>query len=533
MGKNTIENLHQTINSKISTTSNADELFEVKAELKEWIEWLNRSKKISRSQYTDLNKSITEKIKRRENEIEEKAPIQQNTININRIIYPLILIFFSIVLILVGFYYVYRPSQSDESAISAGTIPFRGTLKNAEGTPIDTKTDVLFRLYAQQNSGDALYEGKCIGTNGITPDFQGEFTVILGSDCGMEPIPEAILSNEVLFLGVTVATGEEISPRYRILSSTYSQNSAQVSGKSVGTGENNIPYLDENATMLIDATNPLIKATSGEFVLEGLSLSLKTSGGGEGNIMIQPDAGGYTLIPSGSVGIGVFEPSSKLEVVGLEPYNPIVNIKNISIEDSEHTKVMTLGLSTPSTGEYSKFISFQADVSKEEDGTEVGSIRLNNEGVSYETAGADFAEYFELNSSVEYKKGTIVSLTERGVGIARKNEVVVGAISTTAGFIGNVKPNTSRSHLVGLIGQIDVLVTNENGRILRGDRIGIGTVPGYGVVSDSTNIVGYALEDMDITTMQSKECPPSLQSTKDVFGNPIKCGLIKILLRPN
>ena len=533
MSKHTSENLEQTINSKILNAKDSKALLELREELSEWISWLKASNKISRSEYKDLNTLVIERVKERESEIGVSVSISKNNNNVNRTIYPLILIFFSIVLILVSFYYIYRPSQREASLQSAGTIPFRGTLKDAEGTPIDTKTDVLFRLYAQQNSGSALYEGKCIGTNGIIPDYRGEFTVILGSDCSMEPIPESILTNEVLYLGVTVATGEEISPRYRILSSTYSQNSAQVSGKSVGTGENNIPYLDENATMLISAMNPSIIATSGEFMLEGASLSLKTSGGGEGNIMIQPDAGGYTLIPSGSMGIGVFEPSSKLEVVGLEPYNPIVNIKNISIEDSANTTVMSLGLSTQSTGVNSKFITFEAGVSKEEEGTEVGSIRLNNEGVSYETTGADFAEYFELNSSEVYKNGTIISLSRQGVGIAHENEVVVGAISNTAGFIGNVKPQTSKSQLVGLVGQLSILVTNENGQILRGDPVGVGTIPGYGVKSKSINIVGYALENMDINTIQSKECPTNFQRIKDIYGDPIKCGILKILLRPN
>ncbi|QQS44614.1 hypothetical protein IPM65_03380 [Candidatus Roizmanbacteria bacterium] len=531
MAKKTIDNLQHTIHRRLFSTRDIKELIDLKNELKEWINWLKESDKVTKSEYQYLSSLVEEKVEERSSQFENPLNQVSNFNTSRKKVFSLLLILFALLLVILSLYLIYKPANVEVERSSDGTLPFRGTLKNAEGNPIDTKTDVIFRLYAQPNTGSPLYEGRCIGTEGIEPDYRGEFTVILGSDCSMDPIPEAVLTNEVIFLGVAISTGEEIMPRYRILSSTYSQNSAQVSGKSVGTGTNDIPYLNENGLILIEASDPALKATSGEFTIEGASLSLKTISGGEGNITLQPDAGGYTLIPSGNVGIGIFEPTSKLEIAGLEPYNPIASIKNISIEDSENTQVMSLGLATPSTSDNAKFISFRADVTKEEAGVEVGSIRLNNNGVSYETKGADFAEYFEISSLTEYPLGTIMAISETGISAAKKEEVLVGAISGTAGFIGNAKENTNNSQLIGLVGQIDVLVTNENGPIERGASIGIGTVPGYGISVRATHIVGYALENPK--AMQSELCPQEFRSVKDTSGNPIKCGKVKILLRPN
>lgn len=532
MAKSTIQNFKNTIQNRITSVTTDVELFELTNELREWIDWLRKNNKISKEEYLHLNNLIMEE-KRNIQAKSSKVTVTKNSAPPRRVFFPVVIIFLAIILLLGSLYYLYFPTVQEEIITNAGTIPFRGTLKNAESVPIDTRTDVVFRLYGDQNSAVPLYEGKCIGTEGIIPDYRGEFTVILGSDCSMSPIPEEVLKNDVLYLGVAIASGDEITPRYRILSSTYSHNSAQIAGKSLGTGKDTIPYIDSEAVMLIEAADPSIKSTSGTFLIEGASLSLKAVSGGGGSIMMQPDAGGYTLVPSGNVGIGVFEPTSKLEVVGLEPYNPITNVKNISIEDSESTNVLSLGLGTSSKGENARFISFRADVSKEENGSEVGSIRLNNEGVSYETKGADFAEYFNMDVPFKYQSGTIISLSNKGIRAAEGGEVIIGVISNTAGFVGNAKNDTLNSQLIGLVGQVDTLVTNENGLVSQGDRIGVGTVPGYGVISTNSHIVGYALGNVDSTRMQTDLCPKEYRNIRDRSGDIIKCGRVKILLRPN
>ena len=345
MKQKNIENLQHTIENKISSTKSVDELRTLNIELVEWVDWLKKDNKISNLEYSELRILIG-------NEIEEKSKnYERDTLHINKVpskktigVVLLFLTFFSIIIYII--IYIQGIRSPVEESVGLRTVPFRGILKSAEGEPIDSKTDVVFRLYNDQSADKPLYEGKCIGTDGILPDYRGEFTVVLGSDCNMNPIQESVLENEILFLGVTIGSGNEIIPRYRILGSSYSHNSAQLSGKTVGTKENTIPYLDNNGTMLLEANNAIIKGSNGNFTIEGASLSLKTSSGGEGDILLQPDAGGYTIIPAGNVGLGIFEPSSKLEVVGTEPFNAITSIKNISVEDSENTNVLSLGLGT-------------------------------------------------------------------------------------------------------------------------------------------------------------------------------------------
>lgn len=531
MSKNNSENLKNTIVSKMNAAQDSDELRKVSKDLIEWVDWLKLNGKISNTNYSELRNLITVHESSKKNEWNiNSTENKKNYVDGKRtwMFVFVLLTCVTIGFIILGFIRVVSLSEVADDNIT--TIPFRGTLKDAEGQPIDSKTDVVFRLYTQPEGSMPLYEGRCIGTDGLVPDYRGEFTVVLGADCNMKPLDESVLENKVLFLGVTIGSGEEIKTRYRILSSTYSHDSAQVAGRTVGTEENNIPFINGNGEVIIDASNPVIKATSGDFLIQGASVSLKTDSGGEGDITIQPNAGGSVIIPSGNMGLGVFEPNAKLEIAGVEPYQTIARITNLSIDDSGNGNVLSLGVGTLKEGKNAKFITFNANVTKEDSGTEIGSIRLNNEAVTYETKGADFAEYFD--TAFNYPVGTIISLSKRGIDIAYKNETVVGVSSDRAGFVGNSKSDSANSLLVGLIGQVDVFVTTENGNIKTGDAISIGKIPGHGVKGNARNIVGYALEDMDSLALSSNFCPEKFRRILDSSEQPIQCGRLKIFLRP-
>ena len=108
----------------------------------------------------------------------------------------------------------YISNSSDDSASSFVTMPFTGVLKNIDGTVVDTKRDVIFRLYPSEWESQPVYIGECIGEKGLTPEYDGSFTIVLGSDCGMVPITQELLDTyNSLYLGVQIGSDSEITPR--------------------------------------------------------------------------------------------------------------------------------------------------------------------------------------------------------------------------------------------------------------------------------------------------------------------------------
>ncbi len=535
MATKSTKQILQTAQEKITQAKNKDELQLVRQNVLDWLKWLHGKNKISSRQLTEALIHIDTLSSKRSSEWgdpgENKVP-ERNKKNVSSSIVKMLLIVVVIGIVSFAVYTtnkVLNPNLREETP-QTPTIPFRGTLKDSDGNPIDTKRDVRFRLYLSEDSADFLYEGTCIGENGITPDYSGQFTVVLGADCGMESIPESLLSHSVLFLGVAVGEVEEVKPRYRIYPSSYIQNSKLLNGKSLGTKENTIPFIDEEGRINLEASGPIIKSTNGIFQIEGASLSLKTTDGGVGNVVFQPAAGANTIIATGNLGVGSFSPTTKLSVVGTEPYSSIASIRNLAVDDVKENNVLDLELGTSDEGVNSAFISFYAGSTRENKGSAVGSVRLNNGGVVYETKGADFAEYFKASKT--YNAGTIVSLSRQGIAAARKGEVVVGVVSENAGFVGNSQSRVSDDWiLVGMVGQVEVMVTNEYGRIEIGDSVGVGSIPGFGTKIRSTRI-GYALEEMQLSKFSNEKCPESFRSMRSETGTPIQCGKILILLKP-
>ena len=163
-------------------------------------------------------------------------------------------------------------------------------------------------------------------------------------------------------------------------------------------------------------------------------------------------------------------------------------------------------------------------------------------GVSYNTTGADYGEYFSFNSGTNLENnpnmvlssntvtslggsssntngfldikptaGYMVSLTTSGGVALSNNTVPMGIVSNRSGFIGNgpscnskdssCLSNYYQSHvLVSLRGQVPLEVTNKNGDIKVGDPITASDLPGVGELATSSSyIIGYALSSSSST----------------------------------
>ncbi|MDO8728833.1 MAG: hypothetical protein Q7K26_02955, partial [bacterium] len=133
---------------------------------------------------------------------------------------------------------------------------------------------------------------------------------------------------------------------------------------------------------------------------------------------------------------------------------------------------------------------------------------------AYSSPAADYAEYF-YTKSANLKSGEIVC-----VDILENNAVkrcergadnnVMGIVSTKPAVIGNYikAAETDPSHytIIGMLGQVDAYVSNENGPINVGDSLtSASSTPGFAMHADGgDSTVGIALESMASSTGKIK-----------------------------
>ncbi|MEM7532331.1 MAG: H-type lectin domain-containing protein [Chloroflexota bacterium] len=89
------------------------------------------------------------------------------------------------------------------------TISYQGHLANLDGTPISGTQAMSFNLYAEENGGVSLW-----AENQTITIQEGLFDVLLGS---ITPLAQSVFTeNDILYLGITIDTGTEMSPRVRL-----------------------------------------------------------------------------------------------------------------------------------------------------------------------------------------------------------------------------------------------------------------------------------------------------------------------------
>lgn len=100
-------------------------------------------------------------------------------------------------------------------------MSFQGKLTDTFGIPvIDTTHSVVFRLYTVPSGGTEFWtETQTVRTRG------GLFSVLLGE---VEPIEDVPGTGALLYLGMAVNGGAELSPRARIASAAYEIGRAHV-----------------------------------------------------------------------------------------------------------------------------------------------------------------------------------------------------------------------------------------------------------------------------------------------------------------
>ena len=101
---------------------------------------------------------------------------------------------------------------------STGTIAYQGRLADSSGVPLTSTYPMVFRLYNTASGGAPLWEEQWTASNSVAVS-DGLFNVMLGS---ITPVPQNILSsNSSLWLGISVGTDSEMTPRVQLGSVPY------------------------------------------------------------------------------------------------------------------------------------------------------------------------------------------------------------------------------------------------------------------------------------------------------------------------
>jgi hypothetical protein len=217
----------------------------------------------------------------------------------------------------------------------------------------------------------------------------------------------------------------------------------------------------------------------------GTAVALDVTNGGTGSSFVVNDDGTYTdtsafLIDSaGNVGIGQSTASFKLDVKN-STNSYVMRVLNTATSNAQKGILISLTIANSSRTANSRFIDFA-----DSGGNVAGNIQGNGAAVAYQTAGADYAEYFgnaDVNNPPDAAE--VVSFGNNSQSVKRTNssadQQAFGIISSGPGFIGNgpickvgdddCQNNFQQTNsTVALAGQVPLKVSTENGSIQIGD----------------------------------------------------------------
>ena len=120
------------------------------------------------------------------------------------------------------------------AATSTATIPYQGRLATSSGTPFTGLQSMEFRLYALPTGGTPLWTEYWTGGNAVNVS-DGLFSVLLGSLTVNPSLASVVQGNTQLWLGITIGTDTEMTPRVQLGSAAYSMQALSVPDGSISS----------------------------------------------------------------------------------------------------------------------------------------------------------------------------------------------------------------------------------------------------------------------------------------------------------
>lgn len=187
-------------------------------------------------------------------------------------------------------------------------INYQGRLTSSAGAPITATLSITFTIYDDTTGGDV----KWTETQPTVVVTDGFFSVKLGS---VNPLDETVFAGAGRFLGITVGTDPEITPRTRITSTGYAHQVGSIDGATGGTitGPLEIVPGDGGKSAMGPEHVGIPMQEIGTSVIDG------SGGARAGSEHLLNGAGAVSIDLDGqdtTIGIGTALPQAKLHVDG-------------------------------------------------------------------------------------------------------------------------------------------------------------------------------------------------------------------------
>lgn len=170
-----------------------------------------------------------------------------------------------------------------------GVMSYQGYLTDQDGTPVNVKGDMTFRLYAQPSGGTALWNEdhtEAEAESNAVPVTNGLFNVLLGS---LKPIPSKVWDSPDLYLEVQVGN-ERMTPREQVGRVPYAMAASHAlaadSAKQLDAPDGDpapAVYVDNSGNVGIGTTSPEAGLEIDRGDTNDLALLLESSGLGWGS----------------------------------------------------------------------------------------------------------------------------------------------------------------------------------------------------------------------------------------------------------
>src|SRR3989344_8555302 len=186
-------------------------------------------------------------------------------------------------------------SSTAVNAAPPKIISYQAKVTDSSGVTVSDGTySIKFALYSAASSGDCFYvaSGTCASPTAMSVTItSGIFSVLIGdTTAGFNTLTTSSLASSSVYLGVTVGSDSEMTPRKRVVATPYAINSLTLNGLDAQTDGGTSSYI-------------VAASSTGQLVITGSGTSTFSMGA-------------TFATTGGTFGIGTSTPQYKLDVIG-------------------------------------------------------------------------------------------------------------------------------------------------------------------------------------------------------------------------